>query len=129
VLVEDPVVRKEVLAIHGLHTSTRADSTGIREIAVEPGGPDQCHDAVGRSGDLLEGRAGGAHEPGPEEEILGRVAGRGELGIDDEVRPCSVSVAERREDLRAISVEVADDGIQLCERDSQGFRLTVTNRV
>jgi hypothetical protein len=71
----------------------------------------------------------GAYEPGPEQEILGRVAGRGELGIDDEIRPRSAGVAQRREDLRAIAVEVADDRIQLCERDSQGFRLTVTNRV
>ena len=129
VLVENAVVRKEVLAIDGLHAATRADSTGVREIAVEPRRPDECHDAVGRSGDLLQGRASGAYESRPEEEILGRVARRGELGIGDELRPRCAGVAERRKDLRAIAVEVADDRIQLCERDSQGFRLTVTNRV
>ena len=111
VLVEDAVVRKEVLAIDGLHAAARADSTGVREIAVEPRRPDECHDAVGRSGDLLQGRASSAYEPGPEEEILGRVAGRGELRIDDEIRPRGARVAQRREDLRAIAVEVADDRI------------------
>ena len=84
---------------------------------------------VGCSRDLLQRFARGAYEPGPKEEILGRVAGRGELRIDDEIGLRSAGLAERREDLRAIALEVADDRIQLCERDSQGFRLTVTNRV
>ncbi len=129
VLVEDAVVGEEVLAVHGLHATARAHGAGVREIAVEPGRPDQCHDALGCSRYLLQRRACGAHESGPEEKILGRVAGGGELGIHDEIGPCRTSLLERLEDHRAIAAEVADDRIQLRERDSQGFRLTVTNRV
>jgi hypothetical protein len=129
VLVEDAVVRKEVLAIDGLHTAARTDGTGVREIAIEPRCPDERHDSVGCRCDLLHRLARSAHERRPEEEILGRIAGGGELGVDDEIGSCCACIAERLEDLRAIAVEVPDDGIQLSERNSQGFRLTVTNRV
>jgi hypothetical protein len=67
------------------------------------------------------------HERRPQEEIFGRIARGRELGEEDEIGPGGARVGEAREDLVAVSVEVADDGIQLCNREPQGFRLTVTN--
>ena len=50
-------------------------------------------------------------------------------GEDDEVGPICTRVGKEGDDLLAVAVEVPDDGIQLCEGESQGFRLTVTNLV
>ena len=96
VLVEDAVVREEVLAVDGLDAAVRADGARVREIAVEPGRPDERDDAVGRRCDLLDRLARRAHEPRPEEEILGRIAGRRELGEHDEVGSCGSRLVERR---------------------------------
>ena len=74
VLVEDAVVREEVLAVDGPDLSVGADGARVREIAVEPRRPDERDDALGRGRDLLERLACGADEAGPEEEILGRIA-------------------------------------------------------
>jgi hypothetical protein len=71
----------------------------------------------------------GTHESRAEEEILGRVSGRRELREDDEVCASRARVAQRCEDRLAVSFEIPDDDVQLRERDPQGFRLTVTNRV
>ncbi len=129
VLVEDAVVREEVLAIHGLNAPVGAHGAGVHKVAVEPGCPHECDETFRRRRDLLERLARGADETGPEKEILGWIAARRELGEDDEIGSGWPSLVQRREDPRAIAVEVADDGIQLCKRDSHSFRLTVTNRV
>jgi hypothetical protein len=70
-----------------------------------------------------------AHESWAQKKVLGRIAGRRELREDDDVRGCSARVGERREDPLPVAVEIPDDDVQLSERDPQGFRLTVTNRV
>ncbi len=85
VLVEDAVVREEVLPVHGLHATVGTDGARVREVAVEPGSPHERDDARGRAGDLLERLTRGAQEAGPEQEILGRVAGDCELREHDEV--------------------------------------------
>ena len=54
VLVENAVVREELLAIDRLDATIRADGAGVREISVEPGCSDQRDDTRRRSGDLLE---------------------------------------------------------------------------
>jgi hypothetical protein len=69
------------------------------------------------------------YEPGPKEQILGRIPGRGELGKDDEICTRLLRALDVAQDPLAVPVEVAHDDVQLRERDSQGFRLTVTNRV
>ena len=127
VLVEDAVVREEVLPVDGLHAPIGADRAGVGEIAVEPRRSDERRDAGALRGDLLERLVRGADEPGPEQEVLRWVPGRRELGEDDEIRSGCACLAEAREDLLAVAVEVADDDVQLRERESHGFRLTVTN--
>jgi hypothetical protein len=127
VLVEDPVIRKEVLAVDRLHAPVGAHRARVREVAVEPRGADERGDVRALARDLVERRARGADEPGPQEQILGRIAGRRELGEEHEVGPRLARVRQVREDLRPVAVEVADDAIDLRERESQGFRLTVTN--
>ena len=129
VLVEHAVVREEVLAVDALHAAVRADGARIREVEVEPGRADERDDAVRRGRDLLDRRSRCADESRAQQEILGRIAGCGELGKDDEVRTRGSGALEILQDPRPVSVEVSDDDIDLRQRDSQGFRLTVTNRV
>jgi hypothetical protein len=94
---------------------------------VEPRCPDERDDAPARLGDKLDGLTCRAYEPGPEQEVLRRVARRCQLGEDDEVSAGGLGAPEVAQDPLAVSVELADDRVQLCESDSQGFRLTVTN--
>ena len=129
VLVEDAVVREEVLPVDGLDAAVRADCARVREVAVEPGRPDERDDALARARDLLDRVVRRTDESGTEQEVLGRVARDRELGEDDEIGAGSLGFGQSVENHSAVPVEVADDRVQLCERDSQGFRLTVINLV
>src|SRR5688500_13440813 len=86
VLVEDAVVGQELLAVDGLDRAVRAHRARIEEVAVEMGRADEGRDPARLYGDLLERPGGSAQETGAEEEVLGRVAGHGQLGKEDEIR-------------------------------------------
>jgi hypothetical protein len=53
----------------------------------------------------------GSYESWPQEEILGWVAGRRELGEDEEVGFGRRRFVDGAEDLGAVAVEVADDDV------------------
>ena len=127
VLVEDAVVREEVLAVDGLDASVGANRTRVREIAVEPRSSDEGGDALRLGRDRLERLVCCADEGGPQEEVLGRVPRRRELREENEIGAGGARLSEAAEDLRPVASEVPDDAVELRERDSQGFRLTVTN--
>jgi hypothetical protein len=129
VLVEDAVVGEELLPVHRPNLTVGAHGACVREVAVEPGCPDERDEALGRARDLVEYRPRGTYEARPQKQVLGRVAGHRELREDDEVGLGGTRLGEEGEDLVAVSLEVPDDGVQLGEREPQGFRLTVTNRV
>jgi hypothetical protein len=71
--------------------------------------------------DLGERPLGGAHEPGAEQEVLGRIAGDGQLREEDEVAALRARVLQPGDDQVAVAVQVADDGVDLCERKPQVF--------
>jgi hypothetical protein len=131
VLVEDPVVRQEPLAVNGLDLTSGADSAGVVEVTVEVRGADERDDPADGAGDLLERTLRGADEAWPEQQVLGRVAGDRQLGEEDDVRVGLLRLGEPVEDALAVAVEVADDGVDLGERESHrcslGFRLSVEN--
>ncbi len=54
VLVEDAVVGKEVLAVHGGHAAVCAHGARVREVAIEDGAPDECRDPLARRRHLVE---------------------------------------------------------------------------
>ena len=75
-----------------------------------------------------------------EKEILRGVAGDSQLGQHDEVGPAPLRFADGRHDPLDVPLEVADDDVQLCEREPhpdilhgapparpRGFRLPITN--
>ena len=117
VLVEDAVVREEVLAIDALDRPLCADEGGVREIAVERRRAHQRDRVGARARDLVDGLARCTHEAGPEQQVLGRVARDGELGEDDEVCRRALRLRHRGHDPLDVPLQVADDGVQLRERD------------
>jgi hypothetical protein len=62
--------------------------------------------------------ARGAHETGPEEQVLGWVAGDGELREQDEVGALAARAPEPLDDARRVAVDVADDAIDLGQCES-----------
>ncbi len=64
---------------------------------------------------------------GPKKQVLGRIAGRRELGEHDQIGSDAACLGDVLEDLLPVAVEVAHNGVQLSQSESQGFRLTVTN--
>ncbi len=110
---------------HTAHAFARSRSShGVPTRATRP---------LGGGRRLLERPASGMQEPGPEEQVLGRVPGDRELGEEDEVGAGPPRVAERVHDLVPVAVEVADDDVQLRERQPHvapgphGFRLIGEN--
>ena len=97
-------------------------------IAFTPGRADQDRgplQSVARQ--LLDGAAAGGDEGRSEDKVLRRIPGDRELRKADEVCAFRARVLQPGEELGAISVEVADDAIDLQERESQSFSLTVVN--
>src|SRR5581483_10702524 len=78
-LVEDAVVGQEALLHERLQLAPAADGARVVEVAVEMRRADEERDAVRCARDLLERALGGSEEARPEEEVLRRVAGDGEL--------------------------------------------------
>ena len=73
-----------------------------------------------------------AQEARPQKQVLGRIAGHGQLGEEDELGAGVSGFAEPLDDARAVAVEVADDRVHLRERkshasDSTGLRLRDEN--
>jgi hypothetical protein len=124
VLVEDAVVREELLAVDAHDLPARADRARVPQVTVEPGRADE-RDEVGRGGgDLVEPLPRRAEEAGPEEQVLRGIAADRELREDDEVGAGGTRASDEVQDAVAVAVEVADDGVQLCEREPQSAALT-----
>ena len=129
VLVEDAVVRQEALAVDRLHLAAGADRARVVEVAVEVGVPDERGDPVRGARDLAERLLGGAHEPGPQEQVLGRVAGDGELGEEDEVGAGGLRLLEPAARMRARLPSRSPTVVLIWASASliAGFRLSVEN--
>src|SRR5436190_7975577 len=91
-------------------------------------GADEDGDATRLAGDLFHRPLGGLDEPGPEQQVLRGIAGHRQLGKEDELRARLPRVLEPCQDPVAVPVEVSDDGIDLCQRQSHGVSLSGKNR-
>ena len=132
VLVEDAVVRQEALAVHRLDLAGGADVARVVEIAVEVRRADEDGRAARLARDLLDRFLRGTDEAGPEQEVLRRIAGDGQLREDDEVGGVALRLGEPLEDQLAVALEIADDRVDLgqCEphaAQSSCLRLSVEN--
>ena len=117
VLVEDAVVRQEPLAVQRLELAGGADGARVVEVAVEPRDADEGGDAARRACHLLGRGLGRADEARPEEQVLRRVARDRKLGEEDEIGFLRFRLLQSPEDALGVAVEIADDGVDLGERE------------
>ena len=80
---------------------------------------DDRDDAGGAGGQPCQRRARVGEEVLLEQEVLGRVARQRELGEADELRAGLAGLHGELRDPRLVAGDVADDGVELGERDAQ----------
>ena len=82
------------------------------------GTSDEAGDPLRLARDQLEALPGGAQEARPQEQVLGRIAGDGQLGEEREVGTLVARSANAGENALAVAVDVADDGVDLRESET-----------
>ena len=112
----------------GLHLAVRADGARVVEVACRSAGnPTSATTSCALRRSARATAAAARMKPGPQQQVLRRVAGHGELGEEHEIGAGVARLVEAGEDQLAVPVEVADDGVDLGEREPHGLRLTVEN--
>jgi hypothetical protein len=81
------------------------------------GEADKGRDAGRLARDLFQRLRSRAQEARPQQQVLRRVAGDGELRHEEQVGARPAGLADRVHDPLAIAVEVADGGVELGERE------------
>ena len=120
-LVEHPVVWQLVLEAQ-LRATVGHERHRIVDNAV--GGPGESDDEAGHAVcalafQLAQYRSCRLHERRPQHQILGRVSHQHQLGKDHEVGTECGGVTAGAPHERGVAWDVADSGIQLCERDGE----------
>ena len=99
----------------------REHVAGVVEVGVEVRRADERDDPAGRLRELLDRPPRCAHEAGPQQQVLRRVARDDELGEEDEVGVRVAGLRHPLDDLCGVAVDVPDDAIDLGERESHRF--------
>ena len=119
--VEDAVVGEVDLVVDAEEASVTDDGGGVEEAAlvVRVNEPDDNGYALGMVDDLVEAGAVLGDEVGLVEQVLGGVAGDGELGEGDEVGVLGSGLVDVVEDLGRVAPQIADGGVDLGEGCSE----------
>ncbi len=96
-------------------------AAALKRSPLEVRRADDRDDPARLARDPLERRFGGSYEARPQQEILRRIAGHGELREERDVGAGRLRLAEPLEDERAIAVEIADDGVDLRKCDAHRY--------
>ncbi len=118
-LVEDGVVREQLLAVHAVDAPVGAHGGRVVQVTARLGVADHGGATSGAGRDLVERLDRLRDERGPQEQVLGRIAGDRQLGEDDEVRARRLGGVIGVEDALGIAGEVADDDVDLGGGDAQ----------
>jgi hypothetical protein len=81
--------------------------------------PHERDDSARRPRHLVERALGGANEAGPEEQVLGGIPRDRELGEEEQVDAEPLRFFDASDDPVAVAVEIADDGVDLGESETQ----------
>ena len=128
--IEDAVIGEMDFVVDAEEASVPDDGGGVEEaaLAVRVDEADNHCYALGMLDDLVEAGAVLGDEVGLVEQVLGRVAGDGELGEGDEVGIAGSGLVDVVEDLGRVAPQIADGGVDLGEGCSE-FRHGATGRV
>ena len=107
------------MRIDRLHPPVGDDRRGVAAVAVPLREPDR-QAPFHRGRGALQRLAAGGGEGRPQQEVLGRVARDRELGDQGDVRSRLAGVGERGRDAAGVAVDVADDRVELGQRDAHG---------
>ena len=114
-LVEHRVVRQQALLVDAHDLAARADRGRVVEVTTGVDEPHHGRTPTGAGRHLVEGGAVGGDEARLEDEVLGRVAGDGELGEHGDVAAGGLGLVVGREDALDVAVEVADHRVELTQ--------------
>ncbi len=104
--------------VDGLDPAVGDDGGGVVAVAVPLGEADHRDAGAHRRGQAVERLPGGGREGGAQEQVLGRIAGDGELRDERDVGAGPGGVAKRGRDHLGVAVDVTDDRVELCQGDS-----------
>ena len=126
-LVEDAVVGEAALVAGVDLAAAGEDGGGVVGVAVAPvDEPHHSDDAGGRGGEGSGGAARLLAEGAAQEQVLGGIAGDGELGEGDDGAASLTGGGDGGADAVAVAVDVADGGVELREGDAAGpHRLSI----
>ena len=119
VLVKDPVVRKKHFVIHMDEPAVMHDRRRVGDAFVGVHEPDDRRDPPRLSGDLLERAQVVLHELRFEQQVLGRIAGDGELRKYDNVGAELPRASDVVDDLVPVAREVAHRGVYLGQGNAE----------
>ena len=122
-LVEDAVIGQVDLEAHRLDQAAIEQRIGVVELAVlEPGQSDEHGRAAigGLAGEVLAGLAAGILEGRLQHQILRRIGREEEFGEHHELGAAGSRLAAGGPNLLRIAGDVADDRVELGERQAEG---------
>jgi hypothetical protein len=114
--VEHGVVGEQALVVAADDPSLGAHGGGVAQVAVGIGEAHDRHAATRGLRHLLEGSPVVGDEARSKQQVLGWVAGDGELGEDGQVALGGLGIGVRRQDALDVAGEVAHDGVELAQR-------------
>ncbi len=123
-LVEDAVVGEEALAVDAPHRPLAAHRGRVEQVAARVHEADDGRAPPRAGGQLLQGGLVVGDEAGLEEQVLGRVAGDGQLREHGQVTALGLGRVEGGEDPAQVPVEVAHDQVQLAGGDPNARHVT-----
>ena len=121
-LVEHAVVGQVDLAVARLQRAVGEDRGRVVDVLGALGVADDRDDAGRGGGEAVQRRARVGEEVLLEQQVLGRVARQRELREAHELRAGVARLARSARDPRLVAGDVADDGVELGERDAQRRR-------
>ncbi len=101
------------------HGPVTADGRGVHDVVLPIDEADDDDQARRRSRHLVERPQVRLDEGGPEQEVLGRVAGQAELGKGDQIDAEGAGPLDLAEDPASVPLDVPDADVELGQADPE----------
>ena len=118
-LVEHAVVRQVDLVVHPAEVAVAGHEGRVVDVDVEVHEPADHGDPPGSRNQPISLPQVVPNEGRLQKQVLGRVPGDRQLREDDQVGPLPPGTLDPLEHAVGVAVEIADGGVELCQRDPQ----------